>query len=67
MEPPCGAVVSLIRGDTASVLRGLDLLEQSGMIAFFDTKDTAELVPSDRQRIAESWQDDGLPARGYPV
>jgi hypothetical protein len=34
-----GAVVSLIRGDTAGVLRGLDLLEQIGVIPCFDAQD----------------------------
>ena len=44
MDHPCGAVVSLIRGDTAGVLRGLHLLEQIGMIAFFDTQDVVQTV-----------------------
>ena len=44
MHQPCGAVVPFIRGDTPSVLRGLDLLEQIGMIAFFYPEDIVEIV-----------------------
>ena len=44
MDNPCGAVVSLIRGDTSGVLRCLDLLEQIGMIPFFDTQDVVQTV-----------------------
>ena len=47
MDHPCGAVVSLIRGDPASVLRALHLLEEIGMIAFFDHK-----ISADRARAA---------------
>src|SRR6266567_2697048 len=35
MDHPCGAVVTLIVGDPSSVLCGLHLLEQIGMIPFF--------------------------------
>jgi len=38
MDHPCGAVVSLIIGDTSSVLRCLHLLAEIGMIAFFDAE-----------------------------
>ena len=44
MDHPGGAVVSLMRDDTAGVLRGLDLLEQIGMIPFFDTQDVVQPV-----------------------
>ena len=42
MDHPCGAVVSLIRGDTSGVLRRLHLLEQKGMIAFFDPEEIVQ-------------------------
>ena len=44
MHQPCGAVVPCIRGDAPSVLRGLDLLAQIGMIAFFHPEDIVEIV-----------------------
>src|SRR5262249_31550252 len=44
MEPPRSAVVSLIRGDPSVVLRRLQLLEEIGMIAFFDTQDVGQTV-----------------------
>jgi hypothetical protein len=37
MDHPGGAVVSLIIGDPSGVLCGLKLLEQIGMIPFFNT------------------------------
>src|SRR5262252_10112387 len=36
MDHACGAVVPLISGDVPRVLRGLDVLEQRGMITSFD-------------------------------
>ena len=44
MHQPCGAVVPFIIGDAAGVFRCLDLLEQRGMIAFFDTQDRVQTV-----------------------
>ena len=44
MDQPCGAVVSFIIGDAPGVLRRLHLLEQKGMIAFFDPKDIVQIV-----------------------
>jgi hypothetical protein len=44
MDYPGGAVVSRRRGDMAGVLRGLDLLEQRGMIPCFDTQDVVQTV-----------------------
>ena len=44
MHQPCGAVVPFIRGNAPSVLRGLALLEQIGMIAFFHPEDRVEIV-----------------------
>ena len=44
MDNPCGAVVSLIIGDTSGVLRRLHLTEQKGMIAFFDTKNIVKTM-----------------------
>jgi hypothetical protein len=44
MDHPCGAVVSLLCGDAPGVLRGLDLLEERGMIAFFAPQDVVEAV-----------------------
>jgi len=44
MGHPCGAVVSLIRGDTTGVLRCVNLLEQIGMIACFDTQNVVQTV-----------------------
>jgi hypothetical protein len=38
MDNPGGAVVSLLSGDAPGVLRRLHLLEQRGMIAFFDAE-----------------------------
>ena len=39
MDNPYGAVVALVIGDLSGVLRCLDLLEQIGMIPFFDTQE----------------------------
>ena len=44
MDHSCGAVVSLIIGDPSGVLRGLPLLAERGLIAFFDAKKIAETV-----------------------
>src|SRR5713101_9957085 len=44
MDNPCGAVVSLIIGNTSGVLRCLYLLEQIGMVAFFDAEKIAKIV-----------------------
>ena len=44
MDNPGSAVVSLIRGHASGVLRPLHLLEQKGMIAFFDSKDRVQSV-----------------------
>src|SRR5213076_558599 len=44
MDHPCGAVVSLIPGDTSGVLRCLHLREEIGMIAFFDPEKIAQAV-----------------------
>ena len=44
MHEPCGAVVPFIPGAAPSVLCGLDLLEQRGMIAFFHPEDIVEIV-----------------------
>ena len=44
MDHPCGAVVSLLRGDPSSVLCDLNLLEQRGMIPFFHTQDGVQTV-----------------------
>jgi hypothetical protein len=44
MHQPCGAVVPCIQGDAPSVLRGLDLLEQRGMLAFFHPEEIVEIV-----------------------
>jgi hypothetical protein len=37
MHKPRSAIVPLIRGDPSGVIRGLHLLEEIGVIAFFDT------------------------------
>ena len=44
MDHPCGAVVPLIIGDAPGVLRRLHLLEQIGMIAFFDPENIVQTV-----------------------
>jgi hypothetical protein len=36
MHHTCGAVMPFIRGDAPSLLGRLDLLEQIGMVTFFD-------------------------------
>jgi len=38
MHETCSTVVPFIRGHAPGVLRGLHLLEQKSMIAFFDTE-----------------------------
>src|SRR5438876_421619 len=52
MDESYGAVVALIIGHTAGVLRGLDLLEQRGMIPFFDTQDVVQTV---RMQSLDVW------------
>ena len=44
MHETRSTVVALIRGHTAGVLRRLHLLEQKGMIAFFDPEDIVQSV-----------------------
>src|SRR4030095_6707436 len=44
MDTPSSAVVSFIIGQAPRMLRRLYLLEQKGMIAFFDPKDIAQIV-----------------------
>src|SRR5262245_31539416 len=44
MDHPGSAVVSLIIGHAPGVLRRLYLLEQKGMIAFFDSEDIVQSV-----------------------
>jgi len=44
MEHPDSAVMSFIIGHAPGLLRRLYLLEQKGMIAFFDSKDIVEIV-----------------------
>jgi hypothetical protein len=41
---PCSAVVPCIIRDAPSMLRCLDLLEQIGMIPFFDTQDVVQTM-----------------------
>jgi hypothetical protein len=42
MDQPCGAVGALICGNAPGLLRSLACLEQSGMIAGFDTQDVVQ-------------------------
>jgi hypothetical protein len=44
MNQLSGAVVTLIIGDSSGMLRGPDLLEQIGMIPFFDTQDIVQTM-----------------------
>src|SRR5262249_5594389 len=44
MYQPGGAVVALMIGDPSGMLRGLDLLEQIGMIPLFDTQDVVQTL-----------------------
>src|SRR5262249_31635037 len=44
MASPCGAVVALLIGAPSGVLRGLNLLEQIGMISFFAPQDVVETM-----------------------
>ena len=44
MTDACGAIVSLIIGDTTGLLSHLHLLEEKGVITCFDTQDIAQIV-----------------------
>jgi hypothetical protein len=44
MDNPGGAVMSFIIGDAPSLLRCLHLLDQKGMVAFFDTQNVVKIV-----------------------
>jgi hypothetical protein len=44
MDHPGGAVMSFIIGDASSMLRCLHLLDQKGMVAFFDTQNVVKIV-----------------------